>query len=373
MIDFSFSEQQAAVTTLAGQIFADFGKPDQLAAAEAADGPLNQALWTALAESGLLGVWLSEDAGGGGGGLLELCAALGVQGRYVVHAPLLPAAVGAMFADRFLAGHHREALLAAAAGGAAIIVPALAEHGAALPVAPGTTATAAGGGAVTDPGAAVTVTGGKISVAGGPVATHFLVPVLLGDGQPGVALVARDAAGLTVTPARTSDRDQVAHLDLAGTPATLAGLAGSVEWLYQRCVTALCALQWGVLAAAAEQAASYTSARTQFGKPLTYFQTVLKRGADAYMDTRAVRLTMWHAAWLLDRGEDAAQAVAIAKWWTSEAGHRVAHSSLYLHGGIGNDITYPAHRYYLWARQIDATLGGPSQQLERLGDELARN
>jgi acyl-CoA dehydrogenase len=63
--------------------------------------------------------------------------------------------------------------------------------------------------------------------------------------------------------------------------------------------------------------------------------------------------------------------VAIAKWWASEAGHRVAHSSLYLHGGIGNDITYPAHRYYLWARQLDASLGGPAQQLERLGDELA--
>jgi 3-oxocholest-4-en-26-oyl-CoA dehydrogenase beta subunit len=89
------------------------------------------------------------------------------------------------------------------------------------------------------------------------------------------------------------------------------------------------------------------------------------------MDTRAVRLTMWHAAWQLDRGDDATQAVAIAKWWASEAGHRVAHSSLYLHGGIGNDITYPAHRYYLWARQLDASLGSPGLQLERLGDELA--
>lgn len=364
MIDFSFSEQQAAVTELAEQIFADYGKPDQLTAAEAADEPLNAALWTALADSGLLSVWLSEDAGGAGGGLLELCAVLGVQGRNVVHAPLAPAAVGAMFADRFLAGDDRSRLLAGAAAGQQIIVPALAEQGSWLPVAPRATATAAG------PDGAVTVSGRKVSVSGGAAATHFLVPVTLGVATR-VALVAAGAAGLTVTPAKTSDRAQVAHLDLAGTPAVLAGDGEATEWLYQRTTTALCALQWGVLAAATEQAASYTSARTQFGKPLTYFQTVLKRGADAYIDTRAVRLTMWHAAWQLDRGEDAAQAVAIAKWWASEAGHRVAHSTLYVHGGIGNDITYPAHRYYLWARQIDASLGGPAQQLERLGDQMA--
>jgi 3-oxocholest-4-en-26-oyl-CoA dehydrogenase beta subunit len=231
VIDFSFSEQQAAVTALAEQIFADHGKPDQVAAAEAADEPLNRELWAALAAAGLLGVWLSEEAGGAGGGLLELCAVLGVQGRHVVHAPVAQAAVGAIFADRFMTGAARGRLLAAAASGEAIIAPAVAEHGARLPVAPLATATATG------PDDAITVSGHKVSVAGGAVATHFLVPVQLGDGGTGVALVEAGVKGLTVTSARTSDRGHVAHLDLAAAPATLLAGPGSVEWLYQRCVS----------------------------------------------------------------------------------------------------------------------------------------
>jgi hypothetical protein len=35
------------------------------------------------------------------------------------------------------------------------------------------------------------------------------------------------------------------------------------------------------------------------------------------------------------------------------------------------DRDYPLHRYYLWAKQLELTLGGTSRQLERLGRLLA--
>jgi alkylation response protein AidB-like acyl-CoA dehydrogenase len=63
--------------------------------------------------------------------------------------------------------------------------------------------------------------------------------------------------------------------------------------------------------------------------------------------------------------------VATAKWWASEAGQRVVHATQHLHGGMGADIEYPIHRYFLWGKQIELMLGGPSVQLARMGAALA--
>ena len=38
---------------------------------------------------------------------------------------------------------------------------------------------------------------------------------------------------------------------------------------------------------------------------------------------------------------------------------------------MGADITYPIHRYFLWGKQIELMLGGPSAQLARLGAQIA--
>jgi len=62
--------------------------------------------------------------------------------------------------------------------------------------------------------------------------------------------------------------------------------------------------------------------------------------------------------------------VAVAKFWASEGGHRVVYAAQHLHGGIGVDVDYPLHRYYLWAKQIELTLGSATRQLLRL--ETAR-
>jgi alkylation response protein AidB-like acyl-CoA dehydrogenase len=95
------------------------------------------------------------------------------------------------------------------------------------------------------------------------------------------------------------------------------------------------------------------------------------RAADAYIDTEAIRVTLWHAAWRLDTGRPATDAVAVAKWWASEAGQRVVHATQHLHGGMGADVEYPIHRYFLWGKQIELMLEGPSAQLARLGISLA--
>ena len=42
-----------------------------------------------------------------------------------------------------------------------------------------------------------------------------------------------------------------------------------------------------------------------------------------------------------------------------------------MHGGIGVDVDYPLHRFTLWNRHLEVTLGAASQQLRTLGAMLA--
>ena len=79
----------------------------------------------------------------------------------------------------------------------------------------------------------------------------------------------------------------------------------------------------------------------------------------------------WDAAWRLDAEELAGEEVAIAKYWTAAAGQFVGYAAQHLHGGIGIDVDYPLHRYYLWAKQNELALGSAPIQLERLGEQLA--
>ena len=80
-----------------------------------------------------------------------------------------------------------------------------------------------------------------------------------------------------------------------------------------------------------------------------------------------MRLVLWQAAWRLDAGYPASEEVRIAKWWASEVGQKVVHDVQHLHGGMGADVDYPVHRYFLWVKQLENFLGGGSSQLAELG------
>jgi alkylation response protein AidB-like acyl-CoA dehydrogenase len=68
---------------------------------------------------------------------------------------------------------------------------------------------------------------------------------------------------------------------------------------------------------------------------------------------------------------DADEALAIAKFWVADGGQRAVHAFQHLHGGIGLDVSYPIHRYFTLAKTLEASLGGATAQLMRLGAMLA--
>jgi acyl-CoA dehydrogenase len=118
-----------------------------------------------------------------------------------------------------------------------------------------------------------------------------------------------------------------------------------------------------VLDAAVRITASYISERDQFGRPLATSQGATMRLPDAYIDVQAASATAWSAIWRLSEGLPASDELAIASFWASDAGHRVAHACQHLHGGMGVDTDYPIHRYFLWAKAIELALGGATPNL----------
>ena len=127
----------------------------------------------------------------------------------------------------------------------------------------------------------------------------------------------------------------------------------------------------GACEAALELTSEYIKTRKQFDQPIAMFQAVAHRAADAYIDTEAIRLTSWQAAWRISAGLDAAVQVAVAKFWCAAGAKRVVHAATHLHGGVGVDTEYPLHRYFLYARHLELALGGATPQLAKLGKLLA--
>jgi len=367
-MNFDLSEEQEAVRDLAEQIFSGSVDVERVKEIEASEDRFDRALWSELADANLLGIALPEEHGGSGLGVTEACLVLEQQGRVVAPVPYWATVLcGALPLAAFGAPAQQAAWLPGVVAGDVILTAALAEAGINDPLAPQAAATRDGDG--------WRISGFKPSVPAAHVATRVLVPASTADGVE-VLLVDPAGPGVTVERAVTTNREIVGHLTFDGAPAERVG-DGSVAGervlgaMVDRALLGLCALQVGVCESAMRQAAEYTSQRIQFGKPLSAFQGSQIRAADGYIDTEAIRVTMLQAAWKLDTGRDASSDVLVAKWWASEGGQRVVHNVQHLHGGMGADIEYPVHRYFLWGKQIEDTLGGASATLERLGRHIA--
>lgn len=339
-MDFTLSEASADLAALTRRILDDKATHDPHGT-----GGFDRVSWTALGQAGVLDAALPSSLGGGGFGLLEQCAVLTEIGRAVAAVPYLPS------------------ITMAAAALAEFGTPELVDRWV-LPVLRGerVLAVALSGFTAADG----RVSGTRTAVAFGAFAHGFLV------ATPGeVFLVDAAAPGVTVRPQQTIDHADAALVELSEAPGVSLGDIG--EWLRLRGTAGVCAQQLGVVERALELTAAYAAERKQFDHVIGGFQAVRQRLADAYLDVEAVRLTTLQAAWQLTSDvSDVWAAVATAKFWAAEAGHRVAHTAVHVHGGVGIDVDHVVHRYFAAAKRLEFELGGATPQLLALGDLLAR-
>ena len=383
-MDFSRSEAQTELAGLARKILDERDTPGQQ--------------WADLAAAGVLAAGLPEPLGGAGLGFLEQCSVLAEVGRAASPVPYLASVVlGAGAIAAFGTASQQRRWAVPAGDGSVVLTAALEEEDGDDLLSPTVQASRTAGGWV--------LSGVKTAVPALPSAGLILVPASSPDGVM-VVLVEPPDAGVIIAPQALTDGSPAGRLVLDGVAVDDSRVLGApgqgaevASWLGARATVGLCAVQAGVIERALELTARYARTREQFGRPIGSFQAVAQRLADAYIDVEAVWLTMWQAAWLLagsDEGDAAhpndtahsndaahsndtgqpdgaavAAAVATAKFWAADAGHRVAHTAVHVHGGTGIDMSHPVHRYFVAAKHAEFTLGGATRQLVRLGDILA--
>lgn len=327
-------------------------------------------LWRKLIDAGILSSAAPESLGGDGFGVLEQVAVLVALGHQLAAVPYLESVVLAAGAlARFGSPELQQGWGVSAVSGDRILTVALDGEMGEGPVQ------AAGGNQ--ENGCTGIGFGGYQKCVG-----HRAVPDLGACAGEAVAMSGAGDPGVAVTALATTGLGSVGHLELNGAKVDAARRVGGTDvavWLGTLSTLSRTAFQLGVLERGLQMTAEYARTREQFDRPIGSFQAVGQRLADGYIDVKGLRLTLTQAAWRVAEDSLASREcpqpadidVATAGFWAAEAGHRVAHTIVHVHGGVGVDTDHPVHRYFLAAKQTEFALGGATGQLRRIGRELA--
>lgn len=315
--------------------------------------------WKSLVDYELLGLHISDELGGSGGGLTTLAVALEALGRHA-----LPGA----FTQTVLAS----ALLQASGG-------AVTEHIAGL--IDGTTIGAVAPEAGSLPPAtvgadgALTVTGTWDGVASGDVADLFLLPV---DVDGAVRWIVAWTDQVTVAPQDSVDvlrgaaRITASELAVPG-EHVLAGL--SPERARSIAAVVLGAEATGLISWCVAAASEYAKIRVQFGRPIGQFQGIKHKCAWMGIALEQARAAVWDAATAIDKGDETADVAGnVAAVVVPDLAVQVAQDCIQAHGGIGFTWEHDAHLYYRRALALRGLLGTRETRALRVADDaLAGN
>ena len=315
-------------------------------------------LWRILAvDLGLAGLLVPEAQGGVGASAREAAVVLEEIGRAVAPVPFLSSAVLATVALLHAGDTDTVTGLAAGSITAALAVP--------LSTAPDdkiTGITAEGDG----------VTGRITSVAGADEADVLLVPVAGPDGLE-LHAVARDAAGLDVSPILALDMTRpLANIEFSGVASSRVGSGtadAAIAAALETGAALLASEQLGVAQWCFETTLAYAKERKQFGRAIGSYQAIKHRLADLWVELNSTAAAARYAADTRARDDaDAAIAAAVAQAYCSGAAVHAAEECVQLHGGLGMTWEYPAHLYLKRAKSDQLAFGTAYRHRARLAE-----
>ena len=110
-------------------------------------------------------------------------------------------------------------------------------------------------------------------------------------------------------------------------------------------------MRWiGVATRAFELMVARARDRQTRGKPLAEFQTIQNWIADSAAEIHAFRLMTLHAAWKMDRGEDARTEISLIKFFGARVLLEVLDRAIQVHGALGYSKDTPLEGWYREAR-----------------------
>jgi alkylation response protein AidB-like acyl-CoA dehydrogenase len=328
-VNFDFTDDQQAIKRTANEMLAARFKPERVRELVEA-GEHDGEAWKEMAELGWAGIFIDEDHGGQGLGIVELVILMEELGYALAPVPFLSNAAAGLALQHAGSDEQRERWLPGIASGEARGTVGLVRDGEARLV---------------------------------PDADSAEVIVLISPEGSGTVV---EASSADVEPFDAMDRTRrFARVRADGGDA----LAGDAHGALDRIVTALAAETVGVAQNAMEMAVEYARDRKQFGRPIGSYQAVSHRCAQMLLEVEGSRSAAYYAGWCADaEPESLPAAAAMAKAYSSDAGWRVCGSSLQVHGGIGFTWEHDLHFYLKRARANGALYGSSKEHRERIAE-----
>ena len=333
-----------------------------------------------LAEHGFTGLFISEEYGGPGLGLLEIVLVIEELARCCANTALLAGSTeGAAPRAIFYLGNEaqRRTFAPKIASGEFFCGWGMSESNA------GSDLGAMQCKAVKS-GNEYVINGSKMWCTGAQVAQLFVVFARLSD-EPGLKgigamLVPRDTPGFTIGR----------HLELIGLHGT-----GMAELVFEDCRVLADSLLLppgqmrtllpvfnadriatnppiclGIAQAAFETAVKYCKERVQFGQPLAKQQGIQWKLADMAIDLEAGRALLYRAAGRSEFGKAPAIDASVAKVFVNEMARRVTDQALQLHGAYGLSEEFPLERMVRDVRGFSIGYGTTEIQRNTIAHEI---
>jgi acyl-CoA dehydrogenase len=120
----------------------------------------------------------------------------------------------------------------------------------------------------------------------------------------------------------------------------------------------------GVMRKAMEHAIAYSQERKAFKQPIANFQAIQFIIADMAMKVHSARLTTYHAAAMVDRGERASVVSSFAKALAADYAMQVTTDAVQVFGGYGYSKEYPVEKLMRDAKLIQIYEG--TSQIQRM-------
>jgi alkylation response protein AidB-like acyl-CoA dehydrogenase len=327
-MNFDFSDDQQAIKRTAKDMLAERFKLEKVRELAEA-GEYHEEAWTEMCELGWAGIFIDEEHGGQGLGLVELIILCEELGYALAPVPFLSNAAAGLALQTAGSDEQKQRWLPGIASGEARGALGLLRNGEAK-----------------------------------------LVPDAVGAD----VIVLASSEGAQVVEAASADIEPLDVIDTTRTYAAvrtdggdaLQGDGGDAPYRY---ATALAAELTGVAQRTMEMAVDYARERKQFDRPIGAYQGVSHRCAQMLLETEGARSTSYYAAWCGDaEPESLPLAASMAKAYASDAGWRVTSSALQVLGGIGFTWEHDLH-FFLKRATVDGVLyGSASEHRDRVAE-----
>ena len=320
-MNFDFTDDQQAIKSTAREFLASrfkLEKVRQLAEA----GEYDDAQWKEMAELGWPGIFIDEDHGGQGLGVLELVILTEELGYVAAPSPFLSSAAAGLMIQHAGSDEQKDRWL---------------------------------------PGIASGETRGTVGVV-----TNGSAP-LVPDAELAQLIVLIDGDSATIVEPGDAQIERLNTIDDTRPYSRVSAsggdsLPGDVGGAGDRIAIAIAGELVGVSQRSMEMAVEYAKDRQQFGRPIGAYQAVSHNCAQMLIEVEGARSLTYYAGWAADHEpESLALASSMAKAYASDAGFRVPARSLQVHGGIGFTWEHDLH-FFLKRGKTDAHLYGTARE-----------